>query len=194
MWYQSSHLHFDHKANKLISKMSNYSFNRRADKMWRVHCYVRSFVFITRVCVTAVLFPQHSDYVSLSPIALSVCLKAKLKNRCHWTVGECSSHAFLLRLYIPTLSTNGRPEEQQDLVWVPNPCCISFLSHTRIHQTLKEHAHVDADIQPLHSDEQMWTYTYRYFPTHTHTHTQIQYVYTVRMYANTMQNRHTAAP
>lgn len=48
---------------------------------------------------------------------------------------SAQSHAFLLRLYIPTLSTNWRPKEQRDLVWVPNPCCISFLpqTHTNTH-------------------------------------------------------------
>lgn len=172
--------------------MSDYSFNRKKDKLWRLDCYAGSIVFITWVCVTAVLFPQHGDYVSLSPIALSVCLKAKLKNRCHWTVGECSSHAFLLRLYIPTLSTNGRPELTARPCVGPKPL-LHFLPAAHTHAYIKRS-----------KDTHMWMLTYSprtqmnkceniLTDISIHTHTNIQYVCTVHVYANT-QNRLTAAP
>ena len=84
VWYKSSH-----NQISIFPKCQTIPLTERQTN-WRVHCCVGSIVFMPWVCVTAVLFPQHSEYVPLSPIALSVCLKAKLKNRCHWTVGECS--------------------------------------------------------------------------------------------------------
>lgn len=101
------------------------------------------------------------------------------------------SHAFLLGLNIPTLNTNWRPEEQQDLVWVPSPCCISFLPHRHTYTHIK------------HSkNTHMWMLTYsprtqtnkcEHTLTDISMHADTHSVCIVHMHAKA-QNHHTAAP
>lgn len=127
-----------------------------------------------------VLYLQHEFVLQLFCFHITATMSRCLPSlylcawKLSWKTGATGqqesvwSHAFLFRQYIPALNTSWRPEEQQDLVWVPSPCCISFLPHT--HQTVKEHAHVDADMRPPHSAEQIWTCTHRYFHTRRDIH------------------------
>lgn len=99
------------------------------ERVWEVQCYPGSI--IPGVCVAALLFPQHSERVRLSPITLSVCLEAKLQNRCHWTVGGCTDP------HLPPKAIHSSRQEQLENSKVPH----STAAFTLLHKHINKHTH-----------------------------------------------------
>lgn len=110
------------------------NFWSRFECVWELHCYPGSI--IPRVCGAALLFPQHSEQVRPSPITLSVCLQAKLLNRCHWTVGGC------IGPHLPPEAIHSSPQQQLEHSTVLKTTAAFPL----LHKHISKHTHTHHSI------------------------------------------------